>query len=141
MPEKLPQAVKELLEKPFLAHLATVMRDGSPQVTPLWVDTDGEYVYVNTAEGRVKARNLRRDARVALSVVDPQSPNRGAVQIRGRVVEITHEGANDHINKLAKKYTGKEYGFRDPTEVRLKIKILPEHLMGGVLPPPPATNR
>ena len=120
MSEKLPQAVRELLGKPVLAHLATIMKDGSPQVTPLWVDTDGEYVYVNTAESRVKARNMKRDTRVAVSVVDSQNAYR-AVQIRGRVVEITHEGADEHINKLSKKYSRNMLRFLKNWQIRRKL--------------------
>ena len=92
----LSNGVRKLLESPNFAHLATVMPDGSPQVTPVWVDYDGEHVLVDTAEGRQKPRNLRRDPRVALSVVD-QGNAYAWVAIRGRVVELTHENADEHI--------------------------------------------
>lgn len=124
----LPPAVRQLILAPNLGFLATLMPDGSPQVTPVWIDTDGEHILVNTAEGRQKPRNLRRDPRVALAVVDWQNPYRYA-QIRGRVVELTHEGADEHIDRLAKKYLGQDrYPFRQPGERRLLIKIRPEHL-------------
>ncbi len=125
-----PKAI-ELLQKPFIAHIATVMRDGTPQVTPVWVDTDGEHVIINTAEGRLKTKNLRRNPSVALSVADPQSNQRGALQVRGRVVEITTAGANDHINKLSMKYGGRPYNFR-LGEVRVIVKIKPEKISGGI---------
>lgn len=124
----LPPAVRQLLLAPNLGFLATRMPDGSPQVTPVWIDTDGTYILVNTAEGRQKPRNLRRDPRVALAVVDRQHPYRYA-QIRGRVVALTPEGAEEHIDKLARKYLGQDrYPFRQPGERRLLVKIQPEHL-------------
>lgn len=121
----LPDDVRKLLEAPSFAHLATLMPDGSPQVTAVWVDYDGGYVLVNTAEGRQKPRNIRRDRRVALSVFDQQNPYSWAT-IRGRVVELTHDGADEHIDKLAKKYLGQDrYPFRQPGEQRLIVKIEP----------------
>ncbi|MSP78387.1 MAG: TIGR03618 family F420-dependent PPOX class oxidoreductase [Dehalococcoidia bacterium] len=138
MPKKLPAAVCELLDRPVLAHVATLMRDGSPQVTPVWVDTDGEYVYINTAQGRTKARNLKKDALVALSIADVKNGTRNDLQIRGRVVEVTTQGADEHIDKLSMKYSGRAYagwlagaGRGKTSEVRIKIKILPEHLVGA----------
>ena len=124
----LSDGVRELLEGPNFAHLATLMPDGSPQVTAVWVDYDGEHVLVNTAEGRVKPRNLRRDPRVALSIVNQQNPYAWAM-IRGRAVELTHDNADDHIDKMAKKYLGEDqYPFRQPGEQRLIVKIEPEHV-------------
>ena len=123
---QLPEGVRKLLDEPNLAHFVTLMPDGSPQVTPLWVDHDGTHVLINTAEGRQKPRNLARDRRVAISVVDRNSPYRYA-QIRGRVVEITTEGAVEHINKLALKYTGNPYLGRSD-ETRIIVKVLPDHL-------------
>ncbi|MSQ21866.1 MAG: PPOX class F420-dependent oxidoreductase [Dehalococcoidia bacterium] len=132
METKLPAKAVELLRKPVLAHIATVMQDGSPQVTPVWVDTDGEYILINTAEGRVKTRNVKRNPRVAVSMTDPESPWAGSLWARGTVVEITTAGANDHISFLAKKYTGAErYNFR-PGEVRVILKIRPDSISGGV---------
>ncbi len=132
MPEaKLSPKAVELLQKPFIAHIATVMRDGTPQVTPVWVDTDGEFVIFNTAEGRLKTNNVRRNPNVAVSVVDPQNANRGALVVRGKVVEITTQGANEHINKLSMKYNGRPYNHR-AGEVRIIVKIKPEKISGGV---------
>ncbi len=128
----LSDGVRKLLDAPNFAHLATTMPDGSPQVTAVWVEYDGKHVLVNTAEGRQKPRNLRRDPRVALSIVDQQNPYASAT-IRGRAVELTHDGADEQIDKLAKKYLGQDkYPFRQPGEQRVAIKIEPEHesLMG-----------
>lgn len=124
----LPERVAALLREPNFAHLATLMPDGSPQVTPVWVDFDGTHVLVNTAEGRQKPRNVRRDPRVALSVHKQDMPYVWAA-IRGRVVELTHEGADEHIDALAQKYLGRErYPFRAPGERRVILKIQPERV-------------
>ena len=125
----LPDKVVELLRQPFLAHVCTTMPDGSPQVTPMWVDTDGEHILVNTADGRTKTHNVRRDPRVAMSVADPENPMTGALQVRGTVTEITAEGADDHIDRLAYKYTGSAFGAKQD---RLIIKIRPDSMTGGV---------
>lgn len=131
MSAKLLDAAVKILEQPLFAHFATLMKDGSPQVTPVWVDTDGEYVYVNSAEGRVKTRNVRRNPRVALSIMNPAKPYQEVLQIRGRIVEITNKGADEHIDKLAKKYLGKDrYPGRRAGEVRVIFKILPERVTG-----------
>ncbi len=129
MPEKQTLAsYADLFEKRAFAHVATIMPNGSPQVTPVWFDYDGQYIRINSAKGRQKDRNLRRDGRVALSIQDPDNPYR-FVQIRGKVVEITEEGAADHIDLLAKKYTGAErYNNHQPNIVRVIYKILPENL-------------
>ena len=132
MATKLPDKAVQLLNKPALAHIVTLMKDGSPQVTPVWMSTDGEYVLVNTAEGRLKARNVRRNPRVALSVVDP-ADSYVTLQVRGTVVDITTAGADAHIDRLAKKYLGKDtYPWRRPEEVRLILKIKPEKVGGSV---------
>ncbi len=120
------QKYRDLFEKRAFAHLATIMADGTPQVTPVWCDFDGVHVCVNSAKGRVKDRNMRRDGRVALALMDPDNPYR-YVAIRGRVVEITEHGADAHIDALAKKYLGKDtYPHRRPGEVRVIYKIRPE---------------
>lgn len=125
---KLSEGVRKLLEGPNFGHLATLMADGSPQVSPVWVDYDGTHILVNTAEGRAKPRNVRRDPRVAVSIADQQNPYSSAT-IRGRVVEITHEGADAHIDKLAKKYMGQDrYPYRAPAEQRVIFKIEPDHV-------------
>jgi PPOX class probable F420-dependent enzyme len=104
------------------------MPDGSPQVTQVWVDTDGEHILINTAEGRQKERNVRRDPRVALNVVDPENAWRIAM-VRGRVVDVTTSGADQLIDQLAKKYLNEDiYPFRRPEEVRVTLKILPEKI-------------
>lgn len=125
MPTPIPAGFHDLLQKKALAHLATLMSDGSPQSTPVWVDEKDGYVRINSAKGRVKDRNMRRDARVALSIQDPDNPYR-YLEIRGRVVEITEEGADAHIDALAKKYMGlDEYPLRKAGEQRVIYKIEP----------------
>jgi PPOX class probable F420-dependent enzyme len=90
---------KDLFEKKAFANLSTLMPDGSPQVTPVWVDYDGTHILVNSAKGRVKDKNMRRDARVAVAISDPENPYR-YIEVRGKVVEITESGADDHINRM-----------------------------------------
>jgi len=108
--------------------LATLMKDGSPQLTPIWFNTDGKYILINSSMGRVKDRNMRRDGRVAFVIVDPKNPYR-YLQIRGKVVEITTEGARKHIDALAKKYRGVDkYVGIDPNEIRVTYKILPDNI-------------
>jgi PPOX class probable F420-dependent enzyme len=127
----LPDKAKEILGKKALAHVATLNDDGSPQVTPVWIDTENGDVAINSAEGRLKPENLRRDQRVSISVTDPDDDYQ-PVLIRGRAKEITHEGADEHINALAKKYLGEdEYPFRQPGEQRVKIVIEPEKVSVG----------
>src|SRR5437868_12875920 len=122
----IPEKYADLFKKKAFANLATVMPDGTPQVTPVWVDYDGKHVIFNSAEGRQKDRNLRRNPNVALSIVDPDNPYR-YLQVRGKVVEITKNGADQHIDKLAKKYLGKDkYPNRQPGEVRVMYKVQPE---------------
>jgi len=126
MSKVIPETFLDLLKKPTFAHLATIMKDGSPQVTPVWVDYDGKHVRINSAKGRVKDKNMRRDPRVALSLHDPENPYR-YLEVRGRVVEIREKDADDHIDKLAHKYLGKAvYPFRKPGEVRVTYVIEPE---------------
>lgn len=128
--QPIPNEYRDLFEKRAFANVATLMPDGSPQVTPMWVDYDGTYVLVNTARGRQKDRNLRRDPRVALTIMDPDNPYRYLL-IRGRVAEITEQGAVEHIDALAKKYTGADkYQNLQPGEVREIIKIQPEQVTG-----------
>jgi PPOX class probable F420-dependent enzyme len=126
VPEPISASFQKLLREPAHCQLATLMPDDSPQITQVWVDTDGEHVLVNTAEHRQKTRNVRRDPRVAVNVVDPNNAWRLG-EVRGRVVEVTTEGADRLIDALAKKYLGADtYPFRDPAEVRATLKILPE---------------
>ena len=108
------------------AFIASLMNDGSPHITPVWIDYDGQFFLVNTAEGRTKQKNFERDSRVALSVVDKDNPY-NTVSIRGKVVEQTRNGADEHIDKLAKKYLGVDkYPFRSPSEKRIILKIKPD---------------
>jgi PPOX class probable F420-dependent enzyme len=126
MADKIPEPFKDLFTKVAYANLATVMPDGSPQVTPVWFDYDGECLRINSAKGRVKDKNMRRDKRVALSIQDPENAYR-YLAVRGNVEKITEEGADAHIDSLAKKYLGKDkYPFRGPAEVRVIYKIRPE---------------
>jgi PPOX class probable F420-dependent enzyme len=128
----IPDSHTDLLQKKAFGHLATVNADGSPQVTPVWLDSDGTNLILNTAKGRVKAKNLERNSRVALSIPDPDNPYR-YLGIQGQVVELTENGADAHIDKMAKKYLGKDvYPWRKPGEVRLlaKIKLEKVHTMG-----------
>lgn len=125
---QIPEGFREILDKPTFVHLATRGKDGSPQVSPVWVERDGDTIIVNSAKGRVKDRNMRAFDRVAISAIDPENPYR-ALMIQGKVVKITEEGADAHIDKLAKKYLGKDkYPFRTPTEVRVKYYIEPVHV-------------
>jgi PPOX class probable F420-dependent enzyme len=125
MANRIPPAFRDLLEKKTFAHLATVMPDGSPQVTPVWFDTEGAQIQINSAKGRVKDRNMRRNSAVALSIIDPDNPYR-YLAIRGKVVDITEDGADAHIDALAHKYLGVDkYPFRAPGEVRVIYRIAP----------------
>ena len=129
MPEQvIPDAYADLFKKTAFAHLATLMPNGQPQVTPVWVDFDGRHILFNTAEGRQKDKNLQRDRRVALSIIDPDNPYR-YLEVRGQVAERTKSGADQHIDQMAKKYLGKDkYPFRQPGEVRVIYKIEPQHV-------------
>jgi PPOX class probable F420-dependent enzyme len=114
-----------LQQKTTFAHLATIMPDGTPQVTPVWFDYTNGKVRVNSAKGRVKTRNMKEGAPVALSILDPGNPYR-YIQIRGRVGHVTEEGASAHIDSLAKKYLGKDkYPYGQPGEVRVVFEIEP----------------
>ena len=125
MEMEIPVEYRDLLTKKTFAHLATVMPDGSPQVTPVWFDEEGHHLRVNSAVGRLKDRNIRRDPRVSLSILDPDNPYR-YLEVRGRVVEITETGAVSHIDALAKKYMGVDtYPFHQPGVRRVVYKIEP----------------
>ena len=128
MPKAIPAAFVDLTKKQALAHLATVMPDGSPQVSAVWFDYDGRHIRVNSARNRVKDKNMERDRRVALSIVDPDNAYR-CLMIRGRVVNITEQGADAHIDSLAKSYLGVDaYPFRRPDERRVIYVIEPTHV-------------
>lgn len=120
---------RALLKGKNFGGLSTMMPDGSPQTTIVWIDTDGEHVLVNTAEGRVKLNNIERDPRVALAVYEHDDPYR-QLAIRGRVVDITREGAEANIDALAQRYLGTErYPWRSEGEHRILLKILPEKIV------------
>jgi len=117
--------VAKLLEDKNLAFVATLMKDNSPQITPTWIDLVDGIIIVNTAEGRVKQRNVSRDPRVAISIVDNKNPY-NMVTIRGKVIEQTTQDADKHADKMAKKYLGVDkYPFGMPGEKRILLKILP----------------
>ena len=119
----IPDQYKDLLEKKAFAHLGTLMKDGSPQVTPIWFDHDGTHIRINSAKGRWKDKNMRNRPQVALSILDPDNPYR-YMQIRGKVVDVTETGADAHIDSLAKKYLDQDkYPFRQPGEERVIYKI------------------
>ncbi len=120
-----PDSHRDLLadETRAFAYLATLMPDGSPQLTPLWFNTDGVHILINTSKGRVKDKNMKADGRVALVISDPKDPYR-FVQVRGRVAEITEAGGLEHINALSLKYHGKPW-TPQPGQVRVIYKILP----------------
>ena len=128
----LPPDLLELLHQRSICFIATTMPDGSPQLTQTWVDTDGENIVINTVEGFQKAKNVERDPRVAVSILDPSNPFR-YFSVRGRVVDMTTDGGVDHIEKLSQRYTGGPYawyGGRD--QVRLMLTIVADrlHAMG-----------
>ncbi len=119
-----------LLREPQIATIGTANADGSVQLTPVWIDTDGEAVLFNTALGRRKTLNLERDPRVSVLVIDKDNPYRW-VSVRGRA-EITTDGADDHIDRLAKKYLGQEtYPFRQEGQIRVTVRVVPEHRISG----------
>jgi PPOX class probable F420-dependent enzyme len=128
--KQIPVQYLDLFQKRAFAHLATSMPDGSPQVTPVWVDLDDIFILVNSARGRQKDRNIRKNPQVALAITDPDDPYR-YFQIRGRVVSITEDGADAHIDKMAKKYLGADkYPYRRPGEVRVLYRIIAEYVSG-----------
>ena len=123
MAQTIPENFQDLFRKRAFGGLATLMPDGQPQVTPMWCDYDGKHLLLNTAKGRQKEKNMRRDPRITLCIQDPDNPYR-YLEVRGRVIEITEKGADEHINKLAKKYLDKDvYPFRQPGEVRLFLRV------------------
>ena len=132
--ESIPEEYHDLFERETFAHFATMMPDGTPQVTPVWVDydVDANRVLVNTARGRRKEKNVRRNPKVSLSMVDPENPYR-FVSVRGEVDELTEEGAVEHINALARRYMDvEEYpGLDDEEGARVQIRIRPAAVAAG----------
>jgi PPOX class probable F420-dependent enzyme len=124
----IPAEFLDLFEKPAIGHLSTLMPDGTPQVTPVWVDYDGRHLLINSAAGRRKDLNMAERPEVALEIADPDNPNR-YVAVRGRVVEITETGADLHLDRLARRYLGRERypdSYRFPGEVRRIYRVAPE---------------
>jgi PPOX class probable F420-dependent enzyme len=129
MPITLPQSVKKILEDKAYGHVTTFNPDGSPQVTMVWMDVEGDEALFNTSEGRLKPRNLRRDPRVIVSVQDRNDPQ-SYVVVHGKAA-VTEAGADDHIDKLAKRFLGADkYPFRRPGEKRLVVRIKADRLGG-----------
>lgn len=124
--EAIPESHKDIILGKNFAHLATLMDDGSPQTTPVWIDMDGGDLLVNTSDGRVKQKNLDRDGRVAISITDHANPYR-YIQVRGVVDAKEPDEGYEHINKMAKKYLGQDkYPYLRPGEKRLIYRIRPE---------------
>ena len=124
----IPEQYLDLFAHRTFANLATLMPDGSPQVTPVWVDFDGLHIWINSARGRQKDKNMKRNPSVALALSDPKNPYR-YLEVRGRVAEITEAGASEHIDKMAKKYLGVDkYPHSGAGEVRVIYKIEPLHV-------------
>ncbi len=125
---QIPASHRDILENPNFAHIATLMADGSPQVTPVWIDVDGDEIVFNTAVDRLKDRNLARDGRVALSVHDQANPYR-YIQVRGTVTARTTDGADAHIDRMAKKYMNLDsYPYRNAAETRVIYRITPDRV-------------
>ena len=123
MPSSFPENYLDLFQKKSFGAFTTLMPDGSPQTTPVWVDYQNGDLWVNSALGRQKDKNVRRDPRVAVTIIDADNPYR-YVEVRGKVKEITQTGADEHINAMAKKYLGQDaYPFRQPGEERVLYKI------------------
>ena len=122
-------STRKLFEGKNLAFVSTLMKDGHPHITPTWIDIQDGHIFVNTAIGRIKQRNVSRDPRISISIVDQNNPY-DMVTVRGRVIgQITGDAADEHIDKLAKKYLGKEkYPNRAPGEKRVILKIKPERV-------------
>jgi PPOX class probable F420-dependent enzyme len=128
MTDILSPKARALIARPVLASLTTLGPDGSPQVTPLWIDLDGDDLLFNTAKSRVKTRHMERDPRVAVSVIDPEDPY-NVVALRGTVTDITAEGGDAHIDALAKKYLGVDtYPHRQEGEIRMKVRVRTDHI-------------
>jgi PPOX class probable F420-dependent enzyme len=122
---------RRILEAPNFAAVATLMPDGSSHVSTIWIDVDGDDVVFNTSEGRVKTINIRRDPRVSISAFDQNDPYEQVV-IRGTVVDLTHDGAKEHIDRLAKKYLGlDEYPWLESGEQRVIVRVRPDRISDG----------
>jgi PPOX class probable F420-dependent enzyme len=130
MPVELSDRAKEFIEGKNFANLATLMPDGSPHCAPVWIDRDGNDVLINSDERRQKMKNIRRDPRVAIDIMKSDNPY-DMIALRGRVVELKHDGAKEHIDKLSKKYTGQDvYQLHQPGEQRVIVRIRPDWISG-----------
>jgi PPOX class probable F420-dependent enzyme len=128
MSDTFTPATRAIFAKKVLAHVASLGPEGEPHVTPVWVELDGDDIVINTALGRAKARNLATDSRVAVSLTDPDDPS-VCVAVRGTVVQFTTDGADEVIDRLARKYTGADsYPFRREGEVRVTVRIHPDRI-------------
>lgn len=129
MAAPIPENYRDLLEKPVFVSIATILPNGQPQVTPVWADYDGTYVRVNTSKSRQKYKDMRARPAVAVMAYDPSNPYR-YLEVRGRVVKLTEDGAAEHIDKLAKDYMGKDrYPWHDPNDPRVLCLIEPEKVI------------
>jgi PPOX class probable F420-dependent enzyme len=126
---RLSTKAKELIDGRNFASVATLMQDGSPQVAPLWIDREGDTIILNTTRSRQRTKNVRRDRRVAITVFDQGNPYSN-VSIRGKAIEITEEGAEEHIDRISMKYLGKPYPYEDrtPKDPRVLIRVEAEHI-------------
>ena len=128
MAASIPESYLDLFHKKAFGSLSTLMPDGSPQTNPVWVDYQNGELWVNSAVGRLKDRNIKRDPRVSVAVIDPENPYR-FLEIRGRVREITEQGAPEHIDKMAKKYVDLDkYPWHQPGDERVIVTIKPERI-------------
>lgn len=124
----LPDDLVELLRKPSICFITTLMPDGSPQISETWVDTDGKHIIINTVQGFQKVRNIARDPRVAVAIADPETPSRYTA-VRGRVLDVTERGGAEHIDQLSYKYLGRPYpGFGGPDQTRVILTIEAEKI-------------
>ena len=130
MSESIPNEFRDLFAKRAYASLGTLRSDGSPQVTPVWCDADSDDVVINTVKGRHQDKNIRNDTRVAVVIIDPDNPYR-YLEIRGRAVEMPGFAADEHLDRMAKKYLGTEtYTYKQPGEVRVMYNIRAERIKG-----------
>jgi len=124
----LPENLVELLRRPSICFITTLMPDGSPQITETWADTDGKHIIINTVHGFQKVRNVERDPRIALAIADPENPSR-YIAVRGRVLDLTEHGAAEHIDQLAQKYLGRPYPwFGGRAQIRVILRIEAEKI-------------
>ena len=129
MAATLNDAQRKLLDGKNFAHVATIDESGNPQVTPVWIEYDGTYVTFNTEEKRAKTRNMKKDPRIALAISNAENPYQ-YIEIRGKVVDITREGADEQINRLSNRYIGQDYPYNKPGDVRVSVKIAVEKVLG-----------